>query len=244
MRRMVWRAVCLALLAAGGAPLEAQSVRSLVNDGNDLYDDRKYTDAEESYRKALQEQSSLVPGHFNLGASLYRQGKFDEARTSFEAAAALDNEDLAPRALYNMGNSLVKAGQYAEAVKAYAGALRANPKDLDAKYNLSYALRMMRQQQQQQQKQDQQQDKKDNQNQQDQQNQQNQQDKQDQQQQQNRQQDQQKNDGRQDRAGNQEKQMSRQDAERILEVLRNNERDVQKKVRVRAAQRTTTERDW
>lgn len=62
-------------LGAGIAPLQAQSVRSLVNGGNDFYHDQRYPDAEIKYRKALEQDPQLVHGHFNLGNALYRQGK-------------------------------------------------------------------------------------------------------------------------------------------------------------------------
>ncbi len=38
--------------------------------------------------------------------------------------------------------------------------------------------------------------------------------------------------------------MSKADAERILEVLKNNEKEVQKKLRVRQAVRPKTDKDW
>ena len=43
---------------------------------------------------------------------------------------------------------------------------------------------------------------------------------------------------------NQEKQMAKAEAERILDVLKNSEKDVQKKLRVRQAVRAKTDKDW
>jgi tetratricopeptide (TPR) repeat protein len=226
--------------------LYAQSVRSLVNDGNSQYKDQKYTDAEVSYRKALEKDQGLVPGHLNLGSALYKQDKADEAIKEYEnALMKAESKETKAQAHYNMGNAFMKGQRYQDAVKSYIESLKLAPDDQDTKYNLSYALEKLKQQQQQQNKNDKNKDdKKDQQqkNQQDQQKQdqqkQEQQKKDQQQQQQNQQAQQQK------QQQGQEKKMAKADAERILDVLKNSEKDVQKKLRVRPAVRAKTEKDW
>ena len=225
-------------------PLAAQSVRSLVNGGNDLYHDQRFSDAEIKYRKALEQEQSLVQGHFNLGNALYRQGKYDEAVRAYDAARQASTEmRTRADAAYNIGNAWLKAQQPQKAIQSYVDGLKLDPDDQEAKYNLSAALRMLQQQQQQQQQQKNQQNKqqKDKQNK-DQQNQQQQQDKDKQQQQkpdQNQDQQQQRQPQQQ-----QDRQISKADAERILDVLKNNERDIQKKRQAKPAGRARTERDW
>jgi hypothetical protein len=119
-------------------------------------------------------------------------------------------------------------------------ALKLNPDDMEAKYNLSYALEKLRQQQQQK-KDDQNQDKKNDKSKNDQQK--NDQQQQDQEKQKQQQQDQQQQ-AQQQQKLQQGKQMSKADAERILDVLKNNEKDVQKKLRIRQAVRPKGEKDW
>lgn len=226
----------------------SQSVRSLVREGNSQYKDQKYTDAEVSYRKALEKEQDLVPGHFNLGNSLYKQDKADEAMKAYEnALMKAESKETKADAYYNMGNALLKGQRYQEAVKSYIESLKLNPNDQDTKYNLSYALAKLREQQQQQQqnKNDKNKDVKQNQkkDQQDQQKQdQQKQDQQKQNQQQQQKQDQQTQQQKQQQG--QEKKMAKADAERILDVLKNSERDVQKKLRVRQGVRVKTEKDW
>ena len=233
-------AVLLTLLLLAGQKTGAQSVRSLVNGGNDLYKEQKFTDAEVNYRKALDRERQLVQGHFNLGNALHKQGKFDDAVKEFETALGkAEQKDTRAYAHYNIGNSMMKEERYQDAVKAYIDALKLNPNDEDAKYNLSYALEKLKHQQQQQKKdQNKQNQNKDDKQKQDQQ-QKNQQDKQKQDQQQKNQQDKQKQS-----SGQQQKQMSRADAQRILEVLKNSEKEVQKKLRARQAVRAKTDKDW
>ncbi len=170
---------------------EGQSVRSLVNGGNDLYKDQKYTDAEVNYRKALEKEQRtpgrpLQPGQCPVQTGEIRGGG---ERVRKRASSGPKTARVRADAYYNIGNALLKGQDYQSAIKAYIEALKLNPDDAEAKHNLSYALRMLQQQQQQQQQQNkndkQQQDKKQDQQQQQQnQQQQNQQQKQQQQQQQ------------------------------------------------------------
>lgn len=230
MKRSLMRAVTAMLFAA---TVQGQSVRSLVNGGNDLFKTERYADAEVKYRKALEKDSSLVPGKINLGSSLYKQGKVDEAVGQYGSALeAASPPDRRAQSFYNIGNSYLQQKKYQEAIQSYIESLKLQPDDFDSKYNLSYALQMLKQQQQQKQNKD----KKNQQNQE-------KKDKQDQNQQQK--QDQQKNQQQQQRQQQpQEKQMSKADAQRILDVLKNSERDVQKKLRTRQAVRPRTDKDW
>lgn len=245
------RWICVLVFSLCAVPAQSQSVRSLIGDGNEKYEDGKFDDAEISYRKALEEEQGLMEGHFNLGNALNKQRKFDQSAHEFETAATTAKEKEAQAsAYYNLGNTFTEAGQYKEAIKAYAESLKRDPMNADAKYNLSYALRKLQEQKQQ-----------DNQkqNQQDQKPQQDQKDKSQQQQneqQQNKQQQEQKQQQSENQQRNQEKQqdaqqqqarpnqMSKADAERILDVVKNNEKEVQKKIQVRPRRRTRTERDW
>ncbi len=219
----------------------SQSVRSLVNGGNSMYKDQKYTDAEVSYRKALEKEQALVQGHFNLGDALSKQGKYDEAVKAYENALHRSNaSDTKAYAYYNIGNSRAMEQKYQDAIQSYIEALKLKPDDQDTKYNLSYVLEKLRQQQQQQQ---QNKNNKDNKNKQNQQNQDKnkQPDKQKQDQQKP---DEQKQNQQNQQRASQDKKMSKADAERILDVLKNNEKEVQKKLRVRQAVRPKTEKDW
>jgi tetratricopeptide (TPR) repeat protein len=217
------------LLVVTPAGASAQSARSLVREGNGEYNEGRYPDAEVAYRKALEEESRLLEGHFNLGNSLHRQGKYDEAVRAHQQAIG-DSRDPRTKAdaHFNIGNSELKAGKYREAADAYVEALKLNPDDQDAKYNLSYALRMQQQQQNRQQDQGGNDDRQD-------------QDKQ-QQQQQNKQNQQRENQERPPQS--RDRTMSRADAERILDVLKNTEKDIQKRLRARQAVRPKGEKDW
>ncbi len=243
----------IAVWLIGFDSANAQSVRSLVNEGNDLYEEEKFTDAEVNYRKAIEKDAELVEGHFNLGNSLYKQEEYEDAVKEYEYGMIRSEEkETRAQAHYNIGNSQFRAQGYQDAVKSYIEALKLDPNDMDAKYNLSYALEKLREQQQQQrqnkgeknqnrkrEKQKDQQDKNSGQKQ----GQDNQTQEQQQQEQQAQQQKEEQQQGREQQA-RPEMLMSKADAERILDVLKNSEREVQKKLRAQQRVRAKTDKDW
>ena len=71
--------------------------------------------------------------------------KYDDAIKSYQSAFenAKDNESRA-KVFHNVGNSLLKSNKIEESVEAYKNALKFNPNDQDTKYNLSYALELLK----------------------------------------------------------------------------------------------------
>ena len=223
----------------------AQNERSLIRDGNKQYNQKKYSDAELNYRKGLEKNDHSYEANYNLGNALYRQDKLDEAAKYYSGSAALNKDKAAQQnAYYNLGNSLLKANKYQESVEAYKNSLKLNPKDEQSRYNLSYALSKLRQQQQQQQnKNDKNKDNKDQKQnkQQQQQDQKKQDEKKDQQQQQ--------QDQKQQADNKQQQQpkpkISKEDAERMLQALKNDEKNLQKKLAKKFDASTgNPEKDW
>ncbi|MBU1299570.1 MAG: tetratricopeptide repeat protein [Bacteroidetes bacterium] len=208
----------------------AQSERSLIREGNIFYKDGKYTDSEVNYRKSLEQNKDSHIGIFNLGDALYKQEKFEEAAEQFRIATTKEtNNQTKAQAYHNLGNSLLKVQKLPESIEAYKNSLKINPKDFDTKYNLEYAKALLKQQQQ-----------SASGGQQDQQNQDKQ--KRDQQKEEQQKQEQQKQD--QQKAQQQKQQISKEDAERMLEALKNEEKDVQKKLKKKAPARISIEKDW
>lgn len=119
-----------------------------VRNGNKLYKQQNYKGAAESYQQALQKQPNYIPGLFNLGNAQYQQKDFENARKVFEGTSKTAKEkNIQSAANYNIGNTYLEEKKYKEAIEAYKEALRKNPQDQQAKYNLSYALQMLKNQQ-------------------------------------------------------------------------------------------------
>ena len=232
-------------------PSYSQSERSLVRRGNRDIEKERYHDAEIKYRKALEENRLMEEAGFNLGNSLYLQDKYQEADSQyFDIASREKHDSLKEASYYNLGNSFYKSEQYDGAVQAYKQALRINPDDEDARYNLAMAQKKLKDsegqnggQNQDQQNQNQQNQNQQNQNQQNQQ-QQNQDEQQGQEQQQQQGQQDEQQDGEQQEA--QQMNISKDDAERMLEALKNNEQKTLQKVQESKTkgQKVKIDKDW
>lgn len=220
----------------------SQDDKKYIRKGNREYGKGNFSDAEIMYRRASDENQRSPEATFNIGDALYRQEKFEDAGKQFlDNTTQTVDEAKQSAGWYNLGNSLLQANKVQESIDAYKNALKLNPENLAAKYNLGYAQNLLqKQQQQQQQQQKQQQQDKDQQ----------QQDKQDKgqnddQQQQNQNQPQQAQED-QEQKEQQEQGISKEDAERLLNALANDEKEIQEKVkREKAARsRSRTLKNW
>jgi tetratricopeptide (TPR) repeat protein len=80
----------------------------------------------------------LAVSENNIGVALQAEGRYDDAATHYQRAAAL-RPDYAP-AINNLGTALRAAGRLDAAVSAYERALAAHPDFPEAHYNLANAL--------------------------------------------------------------------------------------------------------
>ena len=127
------------------APLTAaaQKERADIRQGNRLYDNGKYTEAEVGYKRALEKNINSYEANFNLSGALYKQQRFEDAAVGYSKLAE-DGSDSLRQAdtFYNLGNSLLKQRKIDEAIEAYKNALRRKPDDQQAKFNLAYAKKL------------------------------------------------------------------------------------------------------
>ena len=116
----------------------AQNKKSYLRDGNELYTDSSYNEAEMQYRKSLEKDQDYFNASFNLADAIYKQERYEESSSLFDALKdnAPTKIDLA-KVYHNLGNSLVKEQKLEEAIDAYKSALRINPKDKDTRHNLA-----------------------------------------------------------------------------------------------------------
>jgi tetratricopeptide (TPR) repeat protein len=228
----------------------SQSNRSTINEGVDKYEGKKYTDAEIDFRKVVENSPKNFEANFNLGTSYYKQEKYEDAIKSFTGSLeSAENDENRAKVFHNIGNSLLKSNKLQESIEAYKTALKFNPNDEDTKYNLSYALEMMKNQDKDKNQQDKNEQNKDNKDKQDQ-----QQQNQDQQNKDQNKQDQQQNpqpkneESKQDNTKQpqqpKEQKISQEEAQRILDALKNNEKDLQKELRKVKGKVRKTDKDW
>lgn len=120
-----------------------------TRNGNKQFDKGIYTDAEASYKKALDKKNNMPEATFNLGDAVYQQKRYDEAAKQFQLSAQTNTDKtIKAKAYHNLGNTFLEQQKWEEAVKAYKEALKNNPKDSETKYNLAYANAKLKEQQQ------------------------------------------------------------------------------------------------
>jgi Ca-activated chloride channel homolog len=211
-----------------------------LRNGDQLYVNQAYTDAETAYRKALEEENKPKTS-FNLGNTVYRQHRIPEAIEQFEKTiSTTKNNDIKADAWYNLGNAHYQNNEFEKSVAAYKESLKLRPEDEDAKKNLMLSLRQLRQQQQQQQQEQQEQEEKD------------QEQKKDQQEpsegDQKKNQEQQQSSAQNQSKTNQEKQtrneVSKEEAKEILKAIEREDQRVQEKLKKGNAKSSPPVKDW
>lgn len=229
--------------ASADSDTSTRRERNYIREGNDLYEQKRYADAEVSYRKAVEENPMSETALYNLALSLIRQaGNTDpnaennpmqEAQSLLNSLAeSAQKAEIAEKALYNLGNMAFNQEQYEQAIGRYKGALRRNPDNDQTRENLRLAQLKLQQQQQQQQNQDQNKDQNKDQNQDQQQQQQNQDQNKDQNKDQNQDQQQQNQDKKeqQQQQQPQRQNISDDNAAKILKTMENEENATRRKV--------------
>lgn len=202
--------------------------------GNRSYEKGDFESAMRHYRDAEIEKPQDPKLHYNLANTLYQQERYEEAVERYNKAYYTENPKLQARTYYNQGNALYRAGKLAEAIQAYEKCLDVTPDDVDAKYNLEFVrkkLKEMMDQQMQQQGQQQQAGQEQTQ--------------QDQSQNQHQQQQAEVDSTQQPQMQPEPKEgMSREEAERILNALKDDEKELlQKQGRFRGRSRRVL-KDW
>jgi tetratricopeptide (TPR) repeat protein len=128
----------------------AESAKTLVTLGNELYAAGEYEKALEAYEKAKAEQPDSGEILFNEGNVYFRKGEFEKARESYQSAA-LKTKDLSLEAYahYNQGNAIFAEGQkqlevdprkallqWEQSIRRYQEAIRVDPHFTEAAQNI------------------------------------------------------------------------------------------------------------
>jgi tetratricopeptide (TPR) repeat protein len=123
----------------------------LTRQGSRAWERGGHPDALKAFADAAASRSGDPAARFNLAGGLYKNGKFEEAAEIYRSLAADAEAPLARPSLFNLGNALYQKQDFAGAAAAFRDALRADPRDHDARNNLELALRALQEQKQRQQ---------------------------------------------------------------------------------------------
>lgn len=216
----------------------AINARACVKDGNRLYEEKKYDQALTKYQDALLAEPKNEKIEFNIANSLYMKKKYEDALKAYQKVIGSNDINLEGQTYFNIGNTLYRMGKLPESILAYQQALKLNPNDMDAKYNLEFVRKKLKEQMERQE-----QNKMSSQN----------------------KEHQQKNEGnKQQRQSSQQekdietkekeraeaakqdeqKELTKEEAERILNALKYDEKDIQKKRKIVPSAEYKVEKDW
>lgn len=111
----------------------------------------EFVEAEQFYRQAIEKEPEDMRLRYNLGITLYRQGKYKDAITVFTQALESPDPGLQADILYNMGNAMYRVGEdkisdrqpetrkdWAKALEYYKGSLVIRPDDPETQANLRF----------------------------------------------------------------------------------------------------------
>ncbi len=135
------------VLAMATSSAWAESAASKNKQGNALFSQGQYQEAEKAYLDARSASPARPELEYNLGNSLIKQKKYAPALNSLRQAASKGDAKLQQSSWFNMGDALYEMGDYDAAAQAFVRALKLNPGDRDAKHNLELALRAHQQKQ-------------------------------------------------------------------------------------------------
>ncbi len=222
----------------------AQNKKSFLRDGNKLYADSSYNEAEMQYRKSLEKDQDYFNASFNLADAVYKQERYEESSALFDALKdnAPTETDLA-KVYHNLGNSLVKEQKLEEAIDAYKSSLRINPKDKDTRHNL--AITHKQKQQQEQENKDENKENKDEQEQ-DKDGENKEEEKENKEQEQNQENKENKEEKKESKPEEKKEEMSKETAEKMLEAIQQKEKELQEELQKKKVKgkRVKVLKDW
>lgn len=141
-RRARRRILGLALGSLLAATACAQPGPSLAG-ANDHFAAGRFHEALAAYRdlqRSLPESAEIA---INAGNALHMLGDHGRALPDYAQAIAIAGPDLRAVAQYDRGNTLYRLGRLEDARDAYREALRLEPSDRDAKFNLELVQRLL-----------------------------------------------------------------------------------------------------
>jgi Ca-activated chloride channel family protein len=153
---LIWQVISPQIaiaLSANGKGLE----------GVKFYQKKEFNKASQKFLDALNDKPTDSKLTYNLGNSLYKEGKFEKALQSY--SKLIENESnisIKQKSIYNMGNTLYQMNKLEESVLAYKKALELNSTDMNAKYNLEFVREQIKKKQKNEEKKDNPEESKDN----------------------------------------------------------------------------------
>ncbi len=127
-----------------------QEWRDSLDIAREAYKKEDYSKALKYYESAQKKAPENVNLSDEMAQSAYKAREFEKAEKIYQQNSNSKKNTQQKAANYhNLGNSRMKKKDYQGAIDAYKESLRANPSDENTRYNLSEAMRQLKNQQQQ-----------------------------------------------------------------------------------------------
>ena len=128
---------------------KAAGIQKYIQQGMEAYKQNDYKNALNFFIKGQLENPELPEIYYNLGNTYYKMGNYESAADNYDQAfkakgAEASSKTLKQKSLYNLGNSDFKQGKFKEALANYKKALEILPDDLQAKENLEYVKKIIK----------------------------------------------------------------------------------------------------
>jgi Ca-activated chloride channel family protein len=121
--------------------VSGQDENAAIREGNKLYHERQFEKAIPAYQKAVEQNPNSATARYNLAIARYRTGNLPDAEKSFdELIEKTPEKNFKEKGYYNKGVTLTKQKKLLESIEAYKNALKLDPNDEDARFNLQKAL--------------------------------------------------------------------------------------------------------
>jgi len=114
---------------------------SSVSKGNYFYKKGKIDQALEEYKEAEIKYPDSPVVNYNLGNALHKKQNYEDALKEYNKALNTKDKELESKIYYNTGNTFFRMQKYQEALFSYKKCLEINPDDKDAKYNIEFLLK-------------------------------------------------------------------------------------------------------
>jgi len=130
-----------------------QDWRDSLTVARDAYKKADYSKALKYYESAQKKAPENVDLSDEMAQSAYKAREFEKAEKIYQQSGTSKKSAINKADNYhNLGNSRMKSKNYQGAIDAYKESLRLNPNDDNTRYNLSEAIRQLKNEQKKQQK--------------------------------------------------------------------------------------------
>ena len=137
----------LVLICASSA--NAQEWRNSLKSARAAYKRNEFANALKYYQSAQNKAPQNIDLSDEMAQSAYKAGEYDKAEKIYQQSANSKKSALTKaNTFHNMGNSRMQKKDFSGAVESYKEALRNNSQDEQTRYNLSEAIRQLKQQNQ------------------------------------------------------------------------------------------------